>query len=159
MRKTGLGIKAPDFALRDQDGKLVRLRDLRGKKVVLYFYLRDNTPGCTKEACSFQRAWSKLKSKNTVVLGVSPDSVESHKRFAEKFNLTFPLLADENATVAKKYGVWGTKNMYGRTFNGIIRSTFLIDEEGKVTKQYSRMRVPGHLAQVMRSLLTRTPKR
>jgi peroxiredoxin Q/BCP len=144
-----VGMKAPDFALRDQHGRVVRLRDFRGKKVVLYFYVRDDTPGCTKEACSFRDSLRKLRSRNVIVLGVSPDSADSHRRFADKFNLTFPLLVDEKARVAKKFGVWGKKNMYGRTYFGIVRSTFIIDEEGKVNNQYNRVRVPGHLAKII----------
>jgi peroxiredoxin Q/BCP len=145
-------MKAPDFALRDQHGRVVRLRDFRGKKVVLYFYVRDDTPGCTKEACSFRDSLRKMQAENVIVLGVSPDSAESHKRFANKFNLTFPLLVDEKARIAKKFGVWGKKNMYGRTYLGIVRSTFIIDAKGKVKKQYNRVRVPGHLAQIIKDL-------
>jgi peroxiredoxin Q/BCP len=145
-------MKAPDFALRDQHGRIVRLRDFRGKKVVLYFYVRDDTPGCTKEACSFRDSLRKMKAKDVIVLGVSPDSADSHKRFADKFNLTFPLLVDEKARIAKRLGVWGKKNMYGRTCFGIVRSTFIIDEDGKVKKQYSRVRVPGHLAKIIKDL-------
>ena len=146
------GMTAPDFSLRDQNGKLVRLRHYRGKKVVLYFYVRDDTPGCTKEACSFRDGRGKLRAKDVVVLGISPDSTDSHRRFAVKHKLPFPLLADEKAEVAKKYGVWGKKNMYGRTFYGIIRSTFLIDESGTVAKQYRRVRVDTHLDQILQDL-------
>lgn len=146
------GVVAPDFALREQDGDLVRLRDFRGKKVVLYFYVRDDTPGCTKEACNFRDGNRKLKAKGVVLLGISPDPVESHKRFAKKYALLFPLLVDEKAQVAKKFGVWGKKNMYGRTFYGTIRSTFIINEEGRVTKQYRRVKVDGHLDQILRDL-------
>jgi peroxiredoxin Q/BCP len=150
--KSLVGKVAPSFALRDQEGKLVRLRDFRGKKVLLYFYVRDDTPGCTKEACSFRDGSSQLKMKNTVVLGVSPDPAEMHKRFASKYGLTFPLLVDDRAEVAKKYGVWGKKSMYGRTFFGIIRSTFLIDESGRVQKEYRRVKVDDHLEHVLRDL-------
>ena len=143
------GFPAPDFSLRDQDGRLVRLRDYRGKKIVLYFYVRDDTPGCTKEACSFRDGLGKLKRKNVIVLGVSPDPVDSHKGFADKYGLPFPLLVDENAKIAKKFGVWGKKNMYGRTFYGIIRSTFIIDEKGNVTKGYRRVNVDGHLDRIL----------
>lgn len=147
-----VGKPAPGFALRDQDGKLVRLRDLRGKKVLVYFYVRDDTPGCIKEACNFRDGLAELKAKNMVILGVSPDPADVHKRFATKYRLTFPLLVDEKAEVAKKYGVWGKKSMYGRTFYGIIRSTFLIDELGKVLEEYRRLKVDGHLEQVLRDL-------
>ena len=146
------GMAAPDFSLRDQNGKMVRLRHYRGKKVVLYFYVRDDTPGCTKEACSFRDGRGKLRAKDVVVLGISPDSTDSHRRFAVKHKLPFPLLADEKTEVARKYGVWGKKNMYGRTFYGIIRSTFLIDESGTVAKQYRRVRVDTHLDQILQDL-------
>ncbi len=154
VRKTAIsvGISAPDFALEDQDGRLVRLRDFRGKKVVLYFYVRDDTPGCTREACSFRDGLAKLKTKNLVVLGVSPDSVDSHKRFADKYNLPFSLLVDEKTAIAKKFGVWGKKNMYGRTYYGVIRSTFIINETGIVKKEYRRVRVDGHLGQILKGL-------
>ena len=147
-----IGSKAPDFVLKDQEGRLVKLSDFRGKKVILFFYVRDDTPGCTRESCSFRDRIENIHSKNTVVLGVSPDSVESHKRFVEKYSLTFPLLADENAALAKKFGVWGKKNMYGRTFYGIIRSTFVINEEGRVEKEFRHVRVDGHLDRVLHEI-------
>jgi len=146
------GMTAPDFALKDQDDNVVRLRNFRGKRVVLYFYVRDETPGCTKEACSFRDGLGKLRSKDIVVLGVSPDSVDSHKRFAGKYGLPFPLLVDEKAELAEKFGVWGKKNIYGRTYYGIIRSTFIIDEAGKVKKEYRRVKVNGHLNQILQDL-------
>ncbi len=154
VRKTAIsvGMSAPDFALEDQDGRLVRLRDFRGKKVVLYFYVRDDTPGCTREACSFRDGLEKLKTKNLVVLGVSPDSVDSHKRFADKYDLPFALLVDEKARTAMKYGVWGKKNMYGRSYYGVIRSTFIINETGIVKKEYRRVKVDGHLGQILKGL-------
>jgi peroxiredoxin Q/BCP len=145
-------LKVPDFALKDQKGRTVRLSDFRGKKVIVYFYVRDDTPGCTKQACSFRDGISELQSRNAVVLGVSPDTVESHKRFTEKYNLNFSLLADEDAKLAKKLGVWGKKNMYGRTFYGIIRSTFVIDEAGHLVKEYPRVKGNGHLERVIREL-------
>jgi len=147
-----IGSKAPDFVLKDQDGGLVKLSEFRGKKIILFFYVRDDTPGCTRESCGFRDRIENIHSKNTVVLGVSPDSVESHKRFAEKYHLTFPLLADEDAALAKKFGVWGKKNMYGRTFYGIIRSTFVIDEEGRVEKAFRHVRVDGHLDRVLHEI-------
>ncbi len=147
-----VGSRAPAFALRDQDGKLVKLTDFRGRKVVLYFYVRDDTPGCTREACSFRDGIDDLKAKDVVLLGVSPDSVESHRKFAGKYNLPFPLLVDEKAQLAKKFGVWGKKNMYGRTYYGVIRSTFMIDENGKVAKAYRRVKVDGHLEQILKDL-------
>jgi peroxiredoxin Q/BCP len=126
----------------------VRLRHFRGRKVILYFYIRDDTPGCTKQACDFRDNLERLKAENVVVLGISPDTAESHARFAAKFKLPFSLLADEKSEAAKSYGVWGKKNMYGRTFHGIVRSTFIIDEEGKVMKEYRRVRAAGHLDKI-----------
>ncbi len=146
------GARAPNFALKDQAGKLVKLKDFRGKKVVLYFYVRDQTPGCTKQACDFRDGIEKIKAKGAVVLGVSPDTVESHKRFAQKYDLSFPLLADEKAEVARKFGVWGKKSMYGRTYQGVIRSTFIIGAEGKISKAYRRVKVVGHFEQVLQDL-------
>jgi len=144
--------KAPDFALVEQEGKMVRLRDFRGKKVVLFFYVRDDTPGCTKEASSFRDGYRRLKAKDVVLLGISPDPIESHKNFADKYNLPYPLLVDPKAEVAKKFGVWGKKNMYGRTYFGLIRSTFIINEKGKVVKKYRRVKVDGHLDKVLKDL-------
>ncbi len=147
-----VGTPAPSFALKDQDGRLVRLRDFQGKKVVLYFYVRDDTPGCTREACSFRDNLGKLRAKNIVVLGVSPDSADSHKRFGDKYSLSFPLLVDDRAMIARRFGVWGKKNMYGRTYYGVIRSTFIIDETGRLMKEYRRVKVDGHLEQVLTDL-------
>jgi peroxiredoxin Q/BCP len=146
------GSKAPNFTLKDQNGTVVRLNDFLGKKVILYFYVRDDTPGCTRQACEFRDDIDSLRKRNIIVLGVSPNSVDSHKRFVEKYNLTFSLLADEDAKLAKKYGVWAKKNMYGRTFYGIIRSTFVIDEEGRIMKEYRRVKVDGHLGRVLKEL-------
>ena len=147
-----IGSTAPNFTLKDQNGTIVRLSDFLGKKVILYFYVRDDTPGCTRQACEFRDDIDSLRKRNIIVLGVSPNSVDSHKRFVEKYNLTFSLLADEDAKLAKKYGVWAKKNMYGRTFYGIIRSTFVIDEEGRIMKEYRRVKVDGHLGRVLKEL-------
>lgn len=154
LKKTAItpGITAPDFALKDQHGRIVRLRDFRGKKVALYFYVRDETPGCTREACSFRDDLGKLKTRNVVVLGISPDPADSHKRFADKYKLPFPLLVDEKMGTAKKFGVWGKKNMYGRNYYGVIRSSFIIDEAGKIKKEYRRVKVDGHVNQILRDL-------
>ena len=145
-----IGSKAPKFMLKDQNGAVVRLSDFLGRKVILYFYVRDDTPGCTRQACEFRDDMDSLRRRNIIVLGISPDSVDSHKRFVEKHNLKFPLLADEDAKLAKKYGVWAKKNMYGRTFYGIIRSTFVIDEEGRIMREYRRVKVEGHLGRVLK---------
>jgi thioredoxin-dependent peroxiredoxin len=145
------GQKAPDFTLSSSEGKDVALKELRGRPVVLYFYPKDDTPGCTKEACAFRDAYSALKKK-AVLLGVSPDSVESHGRFRDKYKLTFPLLADPDKAVAKKFGAFGEKMMYGKKVVGMIRSTFVIDGEGVVRKVFPRVRVDGHADKVLEAL-------
>jgi peroxiredoxin Q/BCP len=147
-----VGSKAPDFTLRDQEGRLVRLSDFRGRKVIIYFYVRDDTPGCTRQACSFRDGIEKVEERKAIVLGVSPDPVESHKRFVERYHLPFPLLSDEDAELAKKFGVWGKKNMYGRTFHGIIRSTFIINEEGLVEKEFRRVKADGHFDRILKEI-------
>jgi len=146
------GSKAPDFNLPgiDEDGaeKKFSLKDLKGKKVVLYFYPRDNSPGCTQEACDFRDNMAKLK-KDALVLGVSPDSVESHRKFRDKFGLEFPLLSDADRAAANAYGAWGEKTMYGKNSMGIIRSTFLIDEKGVLVKAWRKVKVAGHVDEVL----------
>ena len=126
------GDTAPDFELPSDGGAPVKLSDFRGKRVVLYFYPKDDTPGCTTQSCGFRDAYPQIEEKNAVVLGVSPDGVKSHQKFKTKFNLPFILLADEEHKVAEAYGVWGEKSMYGKTYMGIIRSHFVIDESGKI---------------------------
>ncbi len=146
------GSRAPDFTLPSDEGGEVTLSALRGKKVVLYFYPKDDTPGCTIQACDFRDAEPTFKGLDAVVLGVSADSVESHGKFREKFGLTFPLLADEDHEVCEAYGVWTEKSMYGRTFMGIERSTFLIDERGVVIEAWRKVTPKGHadmLAEVL----------
>lgn len=127
-----VGSMAPDFALTADDGTSVRLSDLRGQRVVLYFYPKDDTPGCTTQACGFRDHYVEISEKNAVVFGISPDGVKSHVKFRTKFNLPFRLLADEEHQVAELYGVWGEKSMYGKTYFGIIRSHFVVDEAGKI---------------------------
>ena len=146
------GKKAPAFTLAADDGGKVKLSDLKGQPVVLYFYPRDDTPGCTKEACAFRDLQAEMRELGAVVLGVSPDTVESHRKFRDKFKLNFPLLADIEHKVADKYGVWREKNMYGKKSMGIQRSTFLIDADGKVAKVWKRVRVAGHDDQVLEAL-------
>jgi peroxiredoxin Q/BCP len=145
------GQKAPEFTLPSADGNKVSLKDLRGRPVVLYFYPKDDTPGCTKEACAFRDTYSALKKK-AVLLGVSPDSVESHGQFRAKYKLPFALLADPDKAVAKKYGAFGEKVLYGKKMMGMIRSTFVIDGEGVVRKVFPRVRVDGHAEKVLESL-------
>ncbi len=146
------GETAPDFTLAADDGRQVKLSDLRGKPVVLYFYPKDDTPGCTKEACAFRDRTAELEAKGAVVLGVSPDDVESHGKFRDKFSLNFPLLADLGHQVAERYGAWREKNMYGKVSMGVQRSTFVIDGEGKVRKVWKKVNVDGHDQQVLDAL-------
>ncbi len=144
--------KAPDFTLPTDDGGKVKLSSLRGQPVVLYFYPRDDTPGCTREACAFRDQKPALAKLGAKVLGVSADSVASHGKFRDKFKLNFPLLADEEHKVAEKYGAWREKNMYGKKSMGIQRSTFLIDAEGKVARVWKKVSVDGHDAEVIAAL-------
>jgi len=146
------GTPAPDFTLPDDSGREVTLSDLRGQPVILYFYPKDNTPGCTTEACDFRDNMARATSRGAVVLGISPDSVASHVRFKDKHDLPFPLLADTEHTVAELYGVWGRKKMYGKTFLGLVRSTFLIDSEGIVARVWPRVKVKGHVDEVLEAL-------
>lgn len=146
------GAKAPAFTLTSDGGEKVRLSDLQGLPVVLYFYPKDDTPGCTKEACAFRDAENALESAGAKVLGVSPDDVASHEKFRDKYSLNFPLLADPDHKVAEKYGAWREKNMYGKKSMGIQRCTYLIDGDGKVAKLWKRVKVDGHDHQVLDAL-------
>jgi thioredoxin-dependent peroxiredoxin len=146
------GDLAPSFTLPADDGGDISLEDLRGKAVVLYFYPKDDTSGCTTEACEFRDALPRIEEDGAVVLGVSPDPVASHKKFKEKYDLNFPLLADEDHAVAEAYGVWKEKSMYGRKYWGVERSTFLIDPEGKVKKAWRRVKPKGHAEAVAAEL-------
>ncbi|NLS78045.1 MAG: thioredoxin-dependent thiol peroxidase [Chloroflexi bacterium] len=146
------GTVAPDFTLTDDQGDQVTLSSFRGKKVVLYFYPKDNTSGCTTEACGFRDSHAKILAKGAVVLGVSPDSIESHQGFKLKFALPFHLLSDPDHTVAELYGVWGEKKMYGNTYFGILRTTFIIDEQGKIAKVFEKVKPEGHDAEVLAAL-------
>jgi peroxiredoxin Q/BCP len=149
-----VGKKAPAFTLTADDGKKVKLADLKGSPVVLYFYPKDDTPGCTKEACAFRDRQAEMEQLGAKVLGVSPDTVESHVKFRDKFNLNFPLLADPDHAVGEKYGAWREKNMYGKKSMGIQRSTYLIDADGKVAKVWQRVQVDGHDDAVLEALKT-----
>ncbi|PQO28074.1 thioredoxin-dependent thiol peroxidase [Blastopirellula marina] len=143
------GSKAPSFTLTADDGSKVKLADLKGSIVVLYFYPKDDTPGCTKEACAFRDRQSELVKHGVKVLGVSPDDKDSHIKFKEKYQLNFHLLVDKDHQLAEKYGAWREKNMYGKVSMGIQRSTFLIDAEGKVAKVWKRVQVDGHDEKVL----------
>ena len=146
------GQKAPAFTLTSDDGSKVRLADLAGSPVVLYFYPKDDTPGCTKEACAFRDLKKDLQKHGAKVFGVSADDVASHVKFRDKFKLNFPLLADVDHAVAEKYGAWREKNMYGKVSMGIQRSTYLIDAKGKVAKVWKRVQVDGHDQKVLEAL-------
>lgn len=146
------GKKAPDFTLQADDGNKIRLSRLRGSPVVLYFYPRDNTLGCTREACAFRDQKTKLSRLDALVLGVSPDDVESHEKFRDKFKLNFPLLADVEHEVAQKYGAWREKTRFGKKSMGIQRSTFLIDSDGVVRKVWRSVKVDGHEEKVLEAL-------
>jgi len=148
------GKKAPDFTLLDQNGAKVKLSKFKGKNVVLYFYPKDHTPGCTTQACAFRNTWNegKFSEVNAVIVGVCPDSVESHSKFALKFLLPFKLLSDPEHAVAEKYGAWGEKVQYGNRTMGIIRSTFLIDQKGIVKKIFPKVKVDGHADEVLAAL-------
>ncbi|PIR76552.1 MAG: thioredoxin-dependent thiol peroxidase [Candidatus Magasanikbacteria bacterium CG10_big_fil_rev_8_21_14_0_10_42_10] len=140
---------APPFSLTDQNGDTHSLKDYAGKKVLLYFYPKDDTPGCTTEACNFRDRLNELKDNGVQVLGVSKDSVASHKKFAEKFQLNFPLLADEDGTVVEAYGVLKEKSMFGKTYLGISRESFLIDEDGNLVKHYDNVKPETHVEEVL----------
>ncbi len=149
MPSLTVGSKAPDFALPDGSGGTVSLKKLKGKTVVLYFYPKDNTSGCTKEACDFRDNVKAIAKKGAVVVGVSPDSPESHGKFAGKFDLPFALASDEKKELVKKYGVWKEKSMYGRKFMGVERTTFVIDGRGVITHIFPKVKVAGHVDEVL----------
>jgi peroxiredoxin Q/BCP len=149
MGKITVGGAAPDFALPAGDGTQLSLSDLRGKMVVLYFYPKDNTSGCTREACDFQEHLGRLKKKGVVVLGVSPDSVESHRKFADKYGLSFPLISDAKKELVKKYGVWKEKTLYGKKYMGVERTTLVIDGKGVITHVFPKVKVNGHVEELL----------
>lgn len=146
------GTPAPDFKLKDDTNTTRKLSDYRGKKVILYFYPKDDTPGCTKEACNFRDDYSAYERAGVVILGISPDDVESHVKFKKKFQLQFPLLADEGHKLADQYGVWGPKKFMGKSYEGILRTTFLIDENGKILKVFEEVRPSEHSAELLQAL-------
>jgi len=147
-----VGEAAPDFSLADDRGEIVTLKGLRGKRVVLYFYPKDDTPGCTQESCDFRDRTAEFARKNAVIYGVSRDSVPSHARFKAKHGLNFPLLSDESGKALQAYGVWKEKSMYGRKYMGIERSTFVIDVDGKISMIYPKVSVTGHVDAVLKAL-------
>lgn len=147
------GDMAPEFSLENSDGVSISLRDFRGKNVVLYFYPKDNTPGCTTEACEFSANYDEFIANDTVIVGVSPDSVKSHSGFIIKQNLKHILLSDINKDVAKAYGVWQVRKNYGKEYLGIVRTTFVIDKEGKIVKVYKSVKAAGHAAKVLADLI------
>jgi peroxiredoxin Q/BCP len=149
MAELQVGSKAPDFSLPTGDGGTIALKDLRGKTVILYFYPRDNTSGCTKEACDFRDRFRLIERKGAVVIGVSADSAASHRKFSEKYDLPFTLGSDESREVLLKYGVWKEKSLYGRLFKGIVRTTFVIDGKGVITHIFPRVKVQGHVDEIL----------
>ncbi|MBK6263900.1 thioredoxin-dependent thiol peroxidase [Marivirga sp. S37H4] len=148
--KLKIGDKAPDFKAKDQDGNEISLGDFKGKKVVIYFYPKDNTPGCTAQACNLRDNYEALQKSGYVVLGVSQDTEKSHQKFIEKQNLPFPLIADIDHTVHNLYGTWAEKQMYGRTYMGTLRTTFVIDEEGKIEDIIEKVKTKEHTAQILK---------
>ncbi|MGH7681692.1 MAG: thioredoxin-dependent thiol peroxidase [Candidatus Eiseniibacteriota bacterium] len=147
-----VGMMAPEFSLPSTMGRKVSLSEFRGKRVIIYFYPKDDTPGCTMEACAFRDHLPRIHAKDAVVLGISLDDDLSHQRFAQKYNLPFPLLSDVDAAVSRQYGTYKEKNLYGRTYWGIERTTFVIDREGRVENVFRRVKVEGHAEEVMATL-------
>ena len=147
-----VGDKAPSFKLKNQDGKTISLSVLKGKPIVLYFYPKDDTSGCTKEACNFRDEFPKFGKMKAEIIGISADSIESHKKFAEKYKLPFNLLSDEKKEVIEKYGVWQEKSMYGKKYMGIVRTTFIIDASGKIGKIFPKVKVDNHNKEVIEAL-------
>ena len=147
-----IGMSAPEFTLQDKDGKSVSLSDFRGKKVVLYFYPKDNTPGCTRQACAFAGAYSRFREKDIVVIGISKDSVASHKKFAEKYSLPFILLSDPERHAIEAYGVWREKKMCGKVSFGVVRTTFIIDEDGKILEIMNNVKPDTNAEEILKAL-------
>lgn len=152
MAELTVGAKAPAFTLTAGDGKKYSLKDFTGKTVVLYFYPKDDTSGCTKEACSFRDNLSAIKKRGAVVLGVSPDGESSHAKFTKKYDLNFPLLSDESKEMLTAYGVWQEKSMYGRKYMGVVRTTVIIDGKGKISHLFPKVKVEGHTDEVLKAL-------
>ncbi len=146
------GSKAPDFDLAASSGQNIALKDLKGKNVVVYFYPKDDTPGCTVEACGLRDSFNDIEKLNAVILGVSPDTVKSHDKFISKFKLPFPLLADEDKKMCQDYGVWVEKSMYGKKYMGVARTTFIIDKKGTITQVFEKVKPEGHHLEVIDAL-------
>ena len=151
-----IGLKAPEFSLSDKDGNIVNLSDFLGKKVVLYFYPKDNTPGCTRQACAFAAAYEGFKSKDVVVIGISKDSVASHLRFAQKYDLPFILLSDPELQAIQAYGVWQEKKLYGKVSMGVVRTTFIIDAQGNIEKVMPKVKPDTNAAEILSYLAGET---
>lgn len=145
-----IGDQAPDFKTKDQDGKTIKLSDFKGKKIVLYFYPKDNTPGCTAQSCNLRDNYATLQDQGYIVLGVSTDGEKSHQKFITKFDLPFPLIADEDKSVHNLYGTWAEKSMYGKTYMGTVRTTFVIDEESIISEIISKVKTKDHTAQIIK---------
>ena len=152
MEQLTEGAMAPQFTGKDQDGRIVSLKDFKGKKVILYFYPKDDTPGCTAEACNLRDNYDDLLSRGFAIIGVSPDDEKSHGKFRTKFDLPFSLIADPEKTIIKAYGAWGEKSMYGKTYEGVLRTTFVIDESGKIQKVINKVNTGDHTKQILELL-------
>ena len=146
------GMKAPDFALKDKDGNIITLSDFAGKRVVLYFYPKDNTPGCTRQACAFASAYEDFKTRDIIVIGISKDSEASHRKFAEKYHLPFVLLSDPDLTAIQAYGVWQEKKLYGKVSMGVVRTTFVIDADGNIEKVMPKVKPDTNAAEILQYL-------
>ncbi|EAK1249404.1 MULTISPECIES: thioredoxin-dependent thiol peroxidase [Campylobacter] len=152
MKELQIDDKAPVFELLNQDGVKISLSDFLGKKIILYFYPKDNTPGCTTQACEFSQSYEDFLEQNTVIIGISPDSVKSHENFIKKYDLKHTLLSDSEKEICKLYGAWGLKKNYGKEYEGLIRSTFVIDENGKISKIYKNVKAKDHAFKVLKEL-------
>ncbi|EAJ1254383.1 thioredoxin-dependent thiol peroxidase [Campylobacter lari] len=152
MKELQIGDKAPVFELLNQDGVKISLSDFLGKKIILYFYPKDNTPGCTTQACEFSQNYEDFLGQNAVIIGISPDSVKSHENFIKKYDLKHTLLSDSEKEISKLYGAWGLKKNYGKEYEGLIRSTFVINEEGNIVKIYKNVKAKDHAFKVLKEL-------
>lgn len=152
MKRLEKGVVAPDFKGIDQDGGSVQLSDFKGSKLILYFYPKDNTPGCTAEACDLRDNYKMWLTKGYKILGISPDSQQSHQKFIAKYNLPFPLIADEDKTIIKAYGAWGLKKLYGREYEGLLRTTFVIDEKGIIEEVFTKVKTKDHTNQILETI-------